>query len=180
MMAIIGLDDEAVEKLCEEARNDGKSVWPANYNSKGQVVLAGKKADLEELVSVFKEAGAKRALVLNMSVASHCPMLKVAVENLDPYLDEFVNGEFNAPIISNVTADKYDTKEEAIRVLKQQLTSPVLYKQSISKYAEEVDLIIELGNGKVLQGLNKRGINTSTISVNDMASLEKAIEQINE
>jgi [acyl-carrier-protein] S-malonyltransferase len=180
MMAIIGLDDEVVEKLCEDARNKGKSVWPANYNSKGQVVLAGKKADLEELVSVFKEAGAKRALVLNMSVASHCPMLKVAVENLDPYLDEFVNGEFNAPIISNVTADKYDTKEEAIRVLKQQLTSPVLYKQSISKYAEEVDLIIELGNGKVLQGLNKRGINTPTISVNDMASLEKAIEQINE
>ena len=180
MMAIIGLDDEKVIALCQEARDDGKSVWPANFNSDGQVVLAGKKADLEELVTTFKDAGAKRALVLNMSVASHCPMLELAVSNLDPYLGEFINDDFDIPVVSNVTADKYSTKEEATELLKKQLTSPVLYKQSIAKYAEDVDLIIELGNGKVLQGLNKRALKTPTVSVNDMASLQKAIDLINE
>jgi [acyl-carrier-protein] S-malonyltransferase len=180
MMAIIGLDDAKVEELCKNARDEGKSVWAANYNSAGQVVLAGKKADLEALVAIFKEAGAKRALVLNMSVASHCPILEPAVEALAPYLESSLKENFDAPVISNVTADRYDSKEEAIRLLKEQLTSPVLYKQSIEKFAGEVDLLIELGNGNVLKGLNKRGVAVPTLSINNMASLEEAIAKIQE
>jgi [acyl-carrier-protein] S-malonyltransferase len=72
----------------------GKQVWPANYNMDGQLVLAGIKADLESLVEVFKEAGAKRAIVLDMSVASHCELLTSAVENLKPYLEEYLKDEF--------------------------------------------------------------------------------------
>jgi [acyl-carrier-protein] S-malonyltransferase len=71
MMALVGIDDETVEKICKEQRAEGKQVWPANYNMDGQLVLAGVKADLESLVDTFKSAGAKRALVLDMSVASH-------------------------------------------------------------------------------------------------------------
>ena len=82
MMALLGLDDEKVEAMCKEQREAGKKVWPANYNMDGQLVLAGLKADLESLVDTFKAAGAKRALVLDMSVASHCELLQSAVENL--------------------------------------------------------------------------------------------------
>ena len=90
MMALVGIDDATVEKVCLEQRELGKQVWPANYNMDGQLVLAGIKADLESLVDVFKEAGAKRAIVLDMSVASHCELLKSAVENLYPYLKRFL------------------------------------------------------------------------------------------
>ena len=90
MMALVGIDDATVEKVCQEQREAGKKVWPANYNMDGQLVLAGIKADLESLVDVFKGAGAKRAIVLDMSVASHCELLQSAVENLKPYLQEYL------------------------------------------------------------------------------------------
>ena len=102
MMALVGIDDETVERVCLEQRELGKKVWPANYNMDGQLVLAGIKADLESLVDTFKQAGAKRAIVLDMSVASHCELLLSAVENLKPYLEEFLNDEFLA-VVSNVS-----------------------------------------------------------------------------
>ena len=115
MMALVGIDDATVEKVCLEQRELGKQVWPANYNMDGQLVLAGIKADLESLVDVFKEAGAKRAIVLDMSVASHCELLKSAVENLYPYLERFLKDEF-LPVISNVTTLAYSTKYAAIKL----------------------------------------------------------------
>ena len=79
MMAIVGLDDASIEQVCLDARNkENKSIWPANYNQDGQLVIAGIKPDLASMESAFKEAGAKRALLLNMSVASHCPLLASA------------------------------------------------------------------------------------------------------
>ncbi len=126
MMALVGLDDETVENICKEQQTAGKQVWPANYNMDGQLVLAGIKADLESLVDTFKEAGAKRAIVLDMSVASHCELLTSAVENLKPYLEEYLKDEFST-VISNVTAEAYSTKDEAIELLSSQLTSPVKY-----------------------------------------------------
>ena len=77
MMAILGLDDNVVEELCATANAAGKKVWPANFNQNGQLVVAGLKADLQSMEATFKEAGAKRALLLNMSIASHCPLLEV-------------------------------------------------------------------------------------------------------
>ena len=179
MMALVGLSDDVVETICEEQRNTGKQIWPANYNMDGQLVLAGIKADLESLVDVFKEAGAKRAIVLDMSVASHCELLTGAVENLKPYLDEYLKDEFSS-VISNVTAEAYSTKDEAIELLSSQLTSPVKYKQSISQNASKVDLLIEFGNGVVLKGLNRKICKgTPTINVSDLASLEKVLEEVN-
>ena len=81
MMALVGIDDATVEKICEEQRELGKQVWPANYNMDGQLVLAGIKADLESLVDVFQRWQVlKRAIVLDMSVASHCELLKVQLK----------------------------------------------------------------------------------------------------
>jgi len=180
MMALVGLGDKVVEDICKEQQGLGKQVWPANYNMDGQLVLAGIKSDLESLVDTFKEAGAKRAIVLDMSVASHCELLTAAVENLKPYLEEYLKDEFS-PVISNVTAEAYSTKDEAIELLSEQLVSPVKYKQSVSANASTVDIMIEFGNGIVLKGLNRKICKgTPTVNVSDMASLEKVLGELND
>lgn len=179
MMALLGLDDETVENICKEQREAGKKVWPANYNMDGQLVLAGLKADLESLVDTFKAAGAKRALVLDMSVASHCELLQSAVENLKPYLFEYLNDEF-LDVVSNVSAEVYNTKDEAIELLASQLISPVKYKQSIKAHDSKVDLYIEFGNGAVLKGLNKKSSEKPTLNVSDMKTLNETIEALND
>jgi [acyl-carrier-protein] S-malonyltransferase len=180
MMAILALSDEIVENLCQEARDNGKQVWAANYNTDGQVVLAGKKADLESLVDTFKEAGAKRAIVLAMSVASHCPILEPAINKLKPFLLDFIKDNFKVPVISNVTAKAYSSKVEAIELLSNQLVKPVLYKQSVQSKANDIDMYIEFGNGQVLKGLNKKGVDALTVCVNSMATLESVLEQLND
>jgi len=179
MMAIVGLDDESVEKICADAQNDGKKVWPANYNQDGQLVVAGMKEDLKSLEQTFKDAGAKRALLLNMSVASHCELLKSAVEPLGELMEKMVTESFEAPVISNVTTKPYATKDEALQLLKEQLTKPVKYKQSIKAIADDVDMAIEFGNGVTLKGLNRRiAKDLKTLNISDMASLQKVKEEI--
>ena len=177
MMVVLGLSDETVEDICENARVNHKKVWAANYNSEGQIVVAGLKPDLKELESVFKEAGAKRAMLLDMSVASHCPLLTNASNALKNDLDTMLKDNFITPVISNVTAKKYDTKKEAIELLRGQLVMPVLYKQSILNFDDEVELYIELG-GSVLKGINRKITKTPTISVTDMKTLEAVIKEL--
>lgn len=179
MMAILGLDDSVVEELCAKANAEGKKVWPANYNQAGQLVVAGIKEDLQAMESVFKEAGAKRALLLNMSIASHCPLLEPAMEPLAKAMASMLNDSFSAPIISNATTKGYSTKDEAIERLKVQLIQPVKYKQSIETIAGDIDMMIEFGNGAVLKGLNKRNApDVETLGINDMESLAKVCEAL--
>jgi len=175
MMALIGLDDAKVEEITETAREEGKKVWAANYNSDGQIVAAGIKSDLASLESTFKEAGAKRAILLSMSVASHCPLLESAVAPLQESMNAVIKDEFSAPIISNVTASGYQSKDEAISLLAQQLTAPVLYKQSIKNFEADIDLFIEFGSN-ALKGINRRGTKVPTHSIVDMKSLQVAFE----
>jgi len=170
MMVVLGLDDKTLEDFCA---NSGKKIWPANYNSDGQLVLAGDKKDLAEVESEIKALGAKRAMLLNMSVASHCPLLESASEPLKELLENSLKDEF-APVVSNVTAKPYTTKTEAIELLASQLTKPVLYKQSIKNVENDVDMFIEFG-GKVLMGLNRKITKKKTQPITDMASLEKAM-----
>jgi len=114
-----------------------------------------------------------------MSVASHCELLNSAVEKLNPYLNEFVTDNFETSVISNVTADAYNTKELAIDLLGKQLISPVKYKHSIVSKASEVELFIEFGNGAVLKGLNRKICkDTPTLNVSDMKSLESTLETL--
>jgi len=179
MMAIVGLDDASVEKICADALLEGKKVWPANYNQNGQLVVAGMKSDLASLEQTFKDAGAKRALLLNMSVASHCDLLAPAQEPLKEIMESMVQESFEAPIVSNVTTQAYNTKDEAVALLKDQLVKPVKYKQSIEAIAPEVDMAIEFGNGVVLKGLNRRiAKDLKTLNISDMASLEKVTEEV--
>ena len=106
MMALIGAKDDVVEKVCENARKSGKKIWVANYNSDGQIVLAGIKNDLSSIELELKDIGVKKAVILNMSVASHCPILEVARVKLDEYLKLYLKDNFITPVISNVTAKK--------------------------------------------------------------------------
>ncbi len=177
MMALIGLSDEKVEEITKEQREQGKKVWPANYNSNGQIVIAGIKSDLANLENIFKSAGAKRAILLNMSVASHCPLLLEASEALVPYLEKFLKDEFMTPVISNVTAKAYSSKKDAISLLSKQLIKPVLYKQSIESIDDFTDVYIEFGGG-VLKGLNRRITKKSTFSIIDPDSLSKVCEEL--
>jgi [acyl-carrier-protein] S-malonyltransferase len=179
MMVIMGLDDEAVEKICSDAQKDGKKVWPANYNQDGQLVVAGMRADLVSMEQTFKDAGAKRALLLNMSVASHCELLSPAQVPLKSLMESMISESFEAPVISNVTTTSYATKKEAVELLTEQLVKPVKYKQSILAIADSVDIAIEFGNGATLKGLNKRiAPNLETYTISDMKSLLEVVEQI--
>ena len=173
MMVLVGLHDSDVERVCAEAQNAGRKVWPANYNQDGQLVVAGMKSDLIALEQTFKDAGAKRALLLDMSVASHCPLLAPAQEPLAVLMETMVTDNFSAPVISNVTTEPYSTKDEAIKLLKDQLVMPVKYKQSIAAIAQNIDMAIEFGNGTTLKGLNRRiAKDLPTHNISDMASLE--------
>src|SRR3989338_6075562 len=171
--------DAVVEELCIKAESEGKRVWPANYNQAGQLVVAGIKEDLQAMESVFKEAGAKRALLLNMSIASHCPLLESAMDPLGEAMEAMVNDSFSAPIVSNASMERYATKEDAIKWLKVQLIQPVKYKQSIEAISGEIEMMIEFGNGAVLKGLNKRNApDVETVGISDMESLAKVCEAL--
>ncbi len=179
MMVVLGLEDNQVEEVCAKAQAEGKKVWPANYNQDGQLVVAGMKSDLASMEAVFKDAGAKRAMLLNMSVASHCPILEPAQAPLKAKMQEMLNDSFCAPIISNVTTTAYSTKDEALELLTEQLTKPVKYKQSIEAIANDVDIAIEFGNGKILAGMNKRiNKDMTTYNIFDMESLEAVLAEL--
>jgi [acyl-carrier-protein] S-malonyltransferase len=176
MMAVLGIEDS---KLEEVLKNFNKSVWASNYNQDGQLVIGGIKSDLQEIDSKLKEAGAKKCVLLNMSVASHCPLLEEARADLDILLDKFIKDSFAFDIISNVTSKAYNSKKEALELLSRQLVEPVLYKQSIQNYANNVDCFVELGHGKVLAGLNKRVCKEKqTLNIFDTQSLKNVIKEL--
>ena len=178
MMVVLGLDDKTVEEIVYKYQKEGKDVYIANYNSDGQIVLAGDKDILSKVAIELKNLKAKRAMLLNMSVASHCPMLKNAVEPFEKILKDLLKDDFISPVISNVTANKYSSKKEALELLPKQLILPVKYKQSIKRFENEVDLFLEFGHGNILKGINKKITSKPTISINNKASLESAFEEI--
>lgn len=178
MMVVLGLSDEVVEEICKKARKEGLQIYAANYNCDGQIVVAGVRADLASYEAKFKEAGAKRAMLLNMSVASHCPILEPASVKLANELESVLAANF-APVVSNVNAKIYTDKNEALVLLKEQLTHPVRYKQSIKNYENEVDCFIELG-ATTLKGINKKITEKPTYSITDMASLEEVVKILEE
>jgi len=178
MLVSLGLSDEKVEELCANARDEGADVWAVNYNSNGQIVIAGIKDDLVALEPILKEAGARRAMLLNMSVASHCPLLQSAVEPFKTELEKVIKDDFIAPVISNVTAKPYSSRVETLKLLPEQLIKPVLYKQSILSIDDEVDCYIEFGHGNVLKGLNKKLTKKPHFNVSNMTTLEQTIKAL--
>ncbi|EAI5466296.1 ACP S-malonyltransferase [Campylobacter lari] len=176
MMVILGLEDKVVEELCQKALSEEKNIFAANYNCDGQIVVAGLKPDLVSYESEFKNAGAKRAMLLNMSVASHCPLLKNASLKLTKELEPILKESFKS-VVSNVNAKVYNDKNQALMLLSEQLIKPVLYKQSIKAIDEEVDFYIEFG-ANVLKGLNKKITQKETYTLSKIEDIGEILKVI--
>ncbi|MEL5405906.1 ACP S-malonyltransferase [Serratia nevei] len=178
MYAIIGLDNDAIAKACEETAQ-GQVVSPVNFNSPGQVVIAGNKEAVERAGAACKAAGAKRALPLPVSVPSHCALMKPAADKLAVALQDITFNAPQVPVVNNVDV-RTENDPEAIRsALVRQLYSPVRWTESVEFIAAQgVTSLLEVGPGKVLTGLTKRIVDTLTAAaVNDTASLSAALEQ---
>ena len=177
MYAIIGLDNESIAKACEEAAQ-GEIVSPVNYNSPGQVVIAGSKAAVERAAALCKDNGAKMAVALPVSVPSHCELMRPAAEKLASALEAI---EFKTPkvkVINNVDVASPETATEIKDALVRQLYCPVRWSDSVNAMSESgITHLYEVGPGKVLTGLAKR-INRSLTAkaVNDVASFAALTE----
>lgn len=178
MYAIIGLDNDAIINACKQAEQ-GEVVSAVNFNSPGQVVIAGAKAAVERAAALCKEAGAKRALPLAVSVPSHCALMKPAADQLSVSLESITLKAPVVAVLNNVDV-KAETDAVAIRnALVRQLYSPVRWTETVEKMAQNgVEVLMEVGPGKVLNGLTKRIVDSlQAVSVNDVKSLD-SIEEV--
>ncbi|EKO3657304.1 ACP S-malonyltransferase [Vibrio metschnikovii] len=173
MYAIIGLDDEAIANACQQAAQ-GQIVSPVNFNSPGQVVIAGQKEAVERAGVLCKESGAKRALPLPVSVPSHCALMKPAAEKLAIALAGLQFNSPSIPVINNVDVLAETDPAKIKDALVRQLYNPVRWTEAVQSMSDQgIEKLIEVGPGKVLTGLTKRIVKTlDAVAVNDSASFE--------
>lgn len=175
MAAVIGLADEDIIKACDEAM-ETQVVSAVNFNSPGQVVIAGHKAAVERAGVLCKAAGAKRVLPLPVSVPSHCALMSDAAAKLAIELELITFNQPEIAVVNNVDVAEEITGDAIKAALVKQLYSPVRWSETISLLASDgIDKVVEVGPGKVLQGLNKR-INKSlhSVSLNTSDTLQQA------
>jgi [acyl-carrier-protein] S-malonyltransferase len=157
MAAVLGLDDETVERVCRDASREGEVCVPANYNSPGQLVISGDVAAVDRAVELAREAGARRAVRLNVSGAFHSPLMEVAEAGLAEALDQATISRPAFPVVSNVTAEPVSEPEVARELLVRQLTSPVRWTACVRAILDAgITTFLELGPGSVLSGLLRR------------------------
>jgi len=180
MAAILGLEDAEVRTVCEQAAQ-GEVAEAVNFNSPGQVVIAGSAAAIARAVDLAKQAGARRALLLDVSVPSHCALMRGAADELYAVMQGVTLQMPQIPVIHNVNVAAAGNAAEIRNLLKQQLYSPVRWVETVQAMAAQgVSTLLELGPGKVLTGLGKRIDKSLTgLAVFDGPSLEKALESIN-
>jgi len=180
MAAIVGLTDEQVLTICLEACEFHQQVTPANYNAIGQVVIAGHTPAVERALILAEEIGAQLAKIIPISVPCHCPLLAEAAERFATTLavTEFKQPSIN--VISNVDLSVYGSPQHIRNKLKEQLYSPVRWVETVQLFKNSgIDLVVECGPGKVLNGLIKRiDRSINSISVYDTISLDQVIEQL--
>ncbi|PIS28204.1 [acyl-carrier-protein] S-malonyltransferase [Candidatus Saganbacteria bacterium CG08_land_8_20_14_0_20_45_16] len=153
MAAVLGANNNVIKKVCAEIGN----VWPANFNSPGQVVISGKKEAVEAAGIKLKEKGAKRIIPLAVSAPFHCPLMQPAADKLKIELEKIEIKDAHIPVIANVTADYVIKGAEIRNLLYKQVTSPVLWEDSVKKMiADGVISFVEVGTGSVLAGLIKK------------------------
>jgi [acyl-carrier-protein] S-malonyltransferase len=175
MAAILGLDDEVVERICRRILN----VWPANYNCPGQVVVSGENSAVDQACEAAEQEGARRTIKLRVSGAFHSPLVARAADRLRPALEKVKFSEPSAPFMSTVTA-RVETAKRMGPLLVEQLTAPVRFTQAAQALVMEgVHVFVEVGPGNVLSGLIKRiDRNARAISVSTPESLDKLEETL--
>ena len=176
MAAILGADFATIEAACAEAASQSEVCNAANFNSPGQVVIAGDSAAVDRAIELLRQRGAKRAIKLNVSAPFHSALMKPAQERLAADLDKIHFADPKVPLITNVTAKPVNTGAEARDAAIRQVSSPVRWLQSVEfLLAEGVQTFIEVGPGKVLSGLvrqTERSVRCA--NVEDGASLTQA------
>ncbi len=180
MAAILGLEDHEVVKVCADAA-ESEIVSAVNFNSPGQVVIAGHTAAVERAMLAAKAAGAKRAVLLPVSVPSHCALMEPAAHKLDELLQNTVIDTPKMTLIHNVDVASHSASEVIRNALKEQLYKPVRWTDSVKfMHDQGVTCFVECGSGKVLIGLNKRIVKDAEhLSIYDPETLNTALEQLN-
>ncbi len=180
MAAILGLEDEQVRAVCEQGAQ-GQVAAAVNFNTPGQVVVAGHTAAVARVVELARAAGAKRAVLLDVSVPSHCILMQPAATRLEGALQDVTFNMPRVPVLHNVDASQAGDTDEIRRLLVEQLCNPVRWVGIVREMAERgVQLVVEAGPGKVLTGLARRiDKSLDALAVFDPASLDKAVEAIN-
>lgn len=184
MAAIIGLEDDAVKAICNQIVGDNEKVVlePANFNSPGQIVIAGHKAAVLEGMALAKSKGAKLVTLLPLSIPSHCSLMYPAAEKFQKLLEQIDFYSPKIPVIHNADVQQHQQSSEIKKILMQQIHSPVHWVNTIQSFVSQgVTHIVECGPGKVLSGLTKRIDKTPTnYSLTDSESLQQAIEKLNQ
>lgn len=180
MAAIVGLSDDEVNLICQEASDAKYRVSAANYNAIGQVVIAGHTSAVEAAITLAEAKGARMAKIIPVSVPCHCDLLEEAASAFEPWL---AKAPFKTPavkVISNVDLSIYQSADQIRKLLKEQLYRPVRWVETIQHMKSMgIDLVVECGPGKVLSGLVKRIDRALPAqSMNDLASFEQNIESL--
>ncbi|WP_264193808.1 ACP S-malonyltransferase [Methylobacillus caricis] len=180
MAAVLGLDDDAVRAVCVEAAQ-GDVLEAVNLNSPGQVVIAGNKAAVERGIEIAKSKGAKRALMLPVSVPSHCALMKPAAIELQGYLRDISFAAGQIPVLHNADVAAYDDAGKIKDALVRQLYSPVRWVETVQAvYASGMEASAECGPGKVLAGLVKRSVaELPCVALINQEALAEAYAQFN-
>ncbi len=179
MAAILGLADDQLVSVCAAAAQ-GEVVEPVNYNSPGQVVIAGNRAAVDRAIEAAKAAGAKRAIHLSVSAPSHCALMRPAADRLGEYLAEAAIAPPRTPVIHNWDVRAHTEPQSIREALVRQVYNPVRWSETILHMAANgVDTVVECGPGKVLTGLNRRiEKSMKVLPVQDPESLDSALAQI--
>lgn len=181
MAALMGLDGATVERVCTEARGHGV-VEPANFNSPGQIVIAGEAEAVDYAIGLAKAAGAKRAVKLDVSAPFHTSLMRPVADRFAGVLGQVTFQDARIPVVSNVTARPVEQSREIRNQLIAQIASPVRWEQSVRTMAERgVTTFVEIGPGTTLSGLIRKTIpGAQTLHVEDQASLEDAMRSLDQ
>lgn len=182
MAAILGLDDEIIETICRDItrQNSEESLEPANFNSPGQIVIAGHKNAILRGIELAKSKGAKRAIMLPMSIPSHCSLMKPAADSMRQQLTHVTLQPPRIPVLHNADVKTHSDAADIKEILIRQLTGPVRWVDTVKAFAANgVTHIVECGPGKVLAGLNKRiDPNLQQLSLADGEAVKQAINHL--
>jgi len=173
MAAILGMERDQVEKLCEEV-SSGEVLTPANFNCPGQIVIAGHSNAVNRALERVKKEG-KKAVLLPVSAPFHSPLMKPAGERLEKTLEGIPIGDLKVPVVTNVEAEFNRSKERVKGLLVAQVSSPVRWEESIRRMTDDgIEQVLEIGPGKVLSGLMKRiNPNVEIKNLEDLQTLKK-------
>ncbi|MBS0586994.1 ACP S-malonyltransferase [Nitrosomonas sp.] len=179
MAAILGLDDDIVVTICRDitSQNTEESLEPANYNSPGQIVIAGHRNAILRGIEMAKAQGAKRAIMLPMSIPSHCSLMQPAADKMKQQLQQVALQSPKTPVLHNADVETHSDATDIKEILVRQLTAPVRWVDTIKAFAASgITHVVECGPGKILAGLNKRiDQNLQQLSLADSEATRQAI-----